>query len=111
MTPPKEQVRCDLICSLAEAELKQAGRGFIGFKWFRDTFLPEQGLAWAAEVAKRQSALTLAIQDGLILVDKRINPREPQFGTTAIRLNRADPRVGVLLGQTPAWGPLGTHRT
>lgn len=99
----KESRRRDVIVCLDRAERK-AGRGFTGFKWFRDQFLVEAGLAWAANVSARQSALTLAIQDGLILTDKRLNPREPQFGTTAVRLNRADPRVGAYLGELPLLG-------
>jgi len=103
--PSNDKIRLDLIRCLDEAE-RRGEQNFIGFKWFRDRCLVEAGFAWAAEVSARQSALTLAIQDGLIRPEKRLNPREPQFGTTAIRLNRADPRVQNYLGESSSGSPL-----
>ena len=107
MLPAKQQVRADLICCSHKAEAERhRDQSFIGFKWFRDTFLVQAGFAWASEVSARQSALTLAIQDGLIRAEKRLTPQEPQFGTTAIRLNRADPRVQAYLGLPSPGNPL-----
>lgn len=101
MPTTKDESRRELIRALndAEAELKlqQSGR-LIGFKWFRDTYLVSLGLPWAAEVAARQSAISLAIQDGLIRAAKHSDPREREFGTTSIKLNRADARVQAYLG-------------
>ncbi len=101
----KDLIQRQLIRCLDDAERSRSG-DFIGFKWFRDGFLAGRKLAWAANVSARQSALTLAIQDRLILVDKRLNPNEPQFGTTAIRLNRTDSRVLEYLGQQLGRSPL-----
>ena len=102
--PQKQQVREDLIRCLNRAE---RDHDVIGFKWFRDSFLAQAGFAWGADVAARQSGITLAIQDGLIRADKRTHPQEMLFGATQIRLNRTDERVRVILhGDPPAAGPL-----
>jgi hypothetical protein len=103
--PLDEQLRHDLILVLDRAE-REPGREFVGFKWFRDIPLAQAGFAWAAEAAARQSALTLAIQDGLIRTGKRLNPHDPQFGTTSISLNRSDPRVAAYLGRSRGRGPV-----
>ncbi len=101
MQPSKEESRREVIRALndAEAERKLQQRGhLIGFKWFRDTYMVGLVLPGAADVAARQSAIALAIQDGLIRAAKHSDPSEREFGTTSIKLNRADPRVQAYLG-------------
>ena len=101
MQPSKDESRRELIRALneAEAERKLQQRGhLVGFKWFRDTYLVSLGLPWATDVAARQSAISLAIQDGLILAAKHSDPAEREFGTTSIKLNRTDARVRAYLG-------------
>ena len=74
------------------------GYEFVSLKWFRDTALPYEGFAWAADNAARDEVLRDAIDRRWILTSKVANPRPPNFPVTAIRLNRQMPEVIAALG-------------
>lgn len=88
----------DLLHALDKAE-QIPDHAFVALKWFRDTFLPKCGYAWAQDKAQRHHWLREAISRRWITTDRLANPRNPEFPTTAIRLNGAAPEVGRNLGQ------------
>ncbi len=96
--PRGEDRASDLVRALAEAE-RDPQFGFVSLKWFRDSFLPHQGLQWAAAPEHRHKALVEAINKNWILTTKVANPKNPQFPVTAIRLNRLLPEVRKILDQ------------
>lgn len=87
----------DLLHALNKAE-QNPDHAFVSLKWFRDTFLPKSGYAWADDSAQRHHWLREAINRRWITTDRLANPRNPEFPTTAIRLNRAAAEVGRILG-------------
>lgn len=88
----------DLLHGLNKAE-QNPDHAFVALKWFRDTFLPKCGYEWAQDSAQRHHWLREAINRRWITTDRLANPRNPEFPTTAIRLNRAAPEVSRMLGQ------------
>ncbi len=86
----------DLIKALDRAE-SQPGYSFVALKWFRDKALPSEGFGWA-NTDSIMGVLSDCIGKRLILTSKVLNPRSPQFPTTAIRLNRLMPEVKAILG-------------
>jgi hypothetical protein len=90
----------ELVRALAVAERDQPS--FVSLKWFRDSFLPYQGLEWATVPESRHQALKETINRGWISTMKIPNPRSPQFPVTAIRVNRLLPDVRKLLDQAGA---------
>lgn len=86
----------EIVQALARAE---SGNQFVILKWFRDTYLPQQGLAWAATPEERHRALAVAIDWRWILTSRIPNPRNPQFPATAIRVNRPLAEVRAILNQ------------
>ena len=98
--PPVESAVpiADLLHALDKAE-QIPDHAFVALKWFRDTFLPKCGYEWAQDKAQRHHWLREAISRRWITTDRLANPRNPEFPTTAIRLSRAAPEVGRILGQ------------
>lgn len=87
----------DIVRALNRAE-GRPGYDFVSLKWFRDSALPNESIAWADEVSARHDLLREAIDRRWILTSKIANPRPPNFPVTAIRLNRSMPEVGNILG-------------
>jgi hypothetical protein len=90
----------ELVTALAKAE-KEPQLGFVSLKWFRDTYLPQQGYPWAAIPDERQRVLVDAIDRKWILTSKVANPKNPQFPVTAIKVNRPLAEVRNILEQEP----------
>jgi hypothetical protein len=90
----------EILMALAKAE-KDPQLGFVSLKWFRDTYLPQQGYPWAAIPDERQRVLVNAIDRNWILTSKVANPKNPQFPVTAIKVNRPLPEVHSILEQEP----------
>jgi hypothetical protein len=97
----------EIVQALARAE---SGNQFVVLKWFRDTYLPHEGLAWAATPEERHRALAAAIDWRWILTSRIPNPRNPQFPATAIRVNRPLAEVRAILnqdtGERPHFAPI-----
>jgi len=96
-TSMQELIRC-----LAVAEALP-GYQFIALKWFRDSYLTSQPLAWAGNADLRKKAIAEAIEGGLIVPAKIPNPHQP-FPTTTIRVNRNNPVTRSILGLEPQTG-------
>jgi hypothetical protein len=77
----------ELLEAMEQAE-KTPGHTFVAIKWFRDTFLPTRGYAWAQRQERRHALLSKAIEEGTILTSRIANPRAPLHPTTTIRLRR-----------------------
>lgn len=90
----------DIVMALARAE-KDPQLGFVSLKWFRDTYLPQQGYPWAAIPDERQRVLVNAIDRNWILTSRVANPKNPQFPVTAIKVNRPLSEVHSILEQEP----------
>ena len=80
----------ELIEALKRAE---AMKRFVGLKWFRDQFMPQQGYAWAADQAQRSAVLRNATEQRLVLTSQVPNPHQPLRPVTAIRVNRSHPAL------------------
>jgi len=106
--PVEDPVR-GLVLALDRAE-KDPKRGFVALKWFRDSYLPEQGLAWAATPEARHRAIVEADRRRWVLTSKIPNPKNPEFPVTTIRVNRTLNQVREILEQeatlTPDFAPL-----
>jgi hypothetical protein len=83
----EETMTRELMEALEQAE-NTPGHTFVAIKWFRDTFLPMRGYAWAQRQERRHMLLSRAIEEGTILTSRIANPRAPLHPTTTIRLNR-----------------------
>lgn len=92
---PSDPIR-DLIGALAKAEAIP-GYQFIALKWFRDTYLPGQSFGWAVNADIRKKLVAEAIEEGLILLGKIPNPRQP-YPTTTVRVNRNNAVSAAVLG-------------
>lgn len=82
-----------LVIRILDAAERAPGRTFVAIKNFRDQILPAAGLA-------RDQAgpcLSRAIESGLIRTSKVPNPHNPEFPTTAVRLDRSNARVSSIL--------------
>jgi hypothetical protein len=90
----------DIVMALARAG-KDPQLGFVSLKWFRDTYLPQQGYPWAAIPDERQRVLVNAIDRNWILTSRVANPKNPQFPVTAIKVNRPLSEVHSILEQEP----------
>jgi hypothetical protein len=84
----------DLLRTLAKAE---GLTPFVSLKWFRDTFLLQQGFAWAVTPEERHRVLASAIERRWILTSKVANPKNPSFPVTAIRANQPLTEVREIL--------------
>lgn len=93
----------EVVIGLAKAE-QIPQLSFISLKWFRDTFLMQQGLPWAGATGDRQQAITEAINRQWILNSKVPNPKNPQFPVTAIRVNRSLADVRAMLDRDAGFG-------
>lgn len=89
--PPLPSRLQDLLNALERAEA-QPGLQFVGLKWFRDQFLPQQGLPWTADPRERSALLREATDQGIVMTIQVPNPKAPSHPTTTIRLNRSHPR-------------------
>ena len=89
--PPLPSRLQDLLNALERAEA-QPGLQFVGLKWFRDQFLPQQGLPWTADPRERSEQLREATDQGIVMTIQVPNPKAPSHPTTTIRLNRSHPR-------------------
>jgi hypothetical protein len=87
-----------LLLALAKAE-RDPQLGFVALKWFRDTYLPRQGVIWADTPENRQRILVEAINRRWIVTSKIPNPKNPRYPVTAIKINRPLPEVRQLLEQ------------
>ena len=92
--------RDTLIQELDQAE-KRAGFSFVALKWFRDKWLPRKGLAGYDVADALDDLIREAVADGVVLVSRVDNPKNPQFPVTAIRLDRRHPEVAAALGRPP----------
>ncbi len=90
----------EIVIALARAE-KDPQLGFVSLKWFRDSYVPQQGFAWSAIPDERQRVLVSAIDRNLILTSKVANPKNPQFPVTAIKVNRPLSEVQSILQREP----------
>jgi len=90
----------EIVVALARAE-KDPQLGFVSLKWFRDTYLPQQGYPWAAIPDDRQRVLVNAIDRNWILTSRVANPKNPQFPVTAIKVNRPLAEVRDILDREP----------
>lgn len=93
----------DAVLSLAKAE-RIPQLSFVSLKWFRDTYLVQQGFSWAAAADNRQHAIAEAINRRWILNSKVPNPKNPQFPVTAIRANRSLAEVRGMLDREAGFG-------
>ena len=84
-----EEALNELLDALQRAERE---RRFVGIKWFRDRFLPEQGFSWAQDPRTCGAMLRNGTEQELVVTHQVTNPRNPQHPVTAIRLNRDHPR-------------------
>ena len=75
---------------------------FVGLKWFRDQFLLGCGKYWARDPRKNGALLRRATDQRLVLTSQVPNPEQPMHPVTAIRVNRAHPRlqIGVPAGRS-----------
>jgi hypothetical protein len=87
-----------LVLALARAE-SDPKRGFVALKWFRDTYLPEQGYGWASSPEARHRAIVEADKRRWVLTSKVPNPKNPEFPVTSIRVNRPLQAVQEILKQ------------
>lgn len=85
----QEEALDQLLDALQRAERE---RRFVGIKWFRDRFLPEQGFSWAQEPRACGAMLRSGTEQELVVTHQVANPKNPQHPVTAIRLNRDHPR-------------------
>ena len=81
----------DLLNALEHAEALP-GLQFVGLKWFRDQYLPQQGFSWTADSRERSAQLREATGQGIVMTIQVPNPKVPSHPTTTIRLNRSHPR-------------------
>jgi hypothetical protein len=72
---------------------------FVSLKWFRDTYLPKRGYAWATDPDIPRRMVHEAAESEMILTAKVPNPKTPEFPVTTIRLNRDHPRVKEFLAE------------
>jgi hypothetical protein len=94
-----ESAEAELLRALDRAESKP-GWNFVPLKKFRDEILPLEHIASMLTDVERKNMLDSAIKKQLILTNKVLNPKSPQFPVTTIRLNRLMPPVKAVLGQT-----------
>ncbi len=84
-----EEALNELLDALQRAERE---RRFVGIKWFRDRFLPEQGFSWARDPRTCGALLRSGTEQELVVTHQVTNPKNPQHPVTAIRVNRNHPR-------------------
>ena len=75
-------------CCTALAEAERLGRDFISLKWFRDVFLLQRPYGWTPSQNSRIRVLNQAVQQGYIETRSIPNPKNPEFPTTTIVLDR-----------------------
>lgn len=86
--PARSEIE-ELLDALDRAE---EARDFVGLKWFRDRFLPEEGYPWAEDRGFSGRLIREATIEKLVLTSHVQNPRYPMQPTTAICINRSHPR-------------------
>jgi hypothetical protein len=101
-----ETMNRELMEALEQAE-KTPGHTFVAIKWFRDTFLPARGYAWAQRQERRHLVLSKAIEEGTILTSRIANPRAPLHPTTTIRMRRESDVDAVIESENGAHGHEG----
>ncbi len=94
--PPMREERIDyeeaLTQMLEALQRAERERRFVGIKWFRDRFLPEQNFSWSNDPRTCGAMLRIGTEDELVVTHQVTNPKNPQHPVTAIRLNRNHPR-------------------
>jgi len=98
-----DQAQC--LQALRRAETAP-GHSFVALKWFRDSYLPRQGFAWAESPEARDAALREITARGWARVEKIPNPRNPGFDTSALRVQMDSQEVRNILGEEESrgWG-------
>ncbi|MGH9392790.1 MAG: hypothetical protein ACRD1E_01365 [Terriglobales bacterium] len=96
--PPAGVDRVGELLRALQAAEQTPGHGFVALKWFRDSFLPRQGLAWALTPEARDLVLRDATARGWVRVQRIPNPRNPEFPTSTLQLAVGIPEVRSLLG-------------
>jgi hypothetical protein len=100
-----EELR-DIVRELDRAE---RGKPYVVSGWFLDSWLAASRLVWAVEPAVRKRALTEAIDAGLVLTAKVPNPKNPDWPSTTLRLDRTRSEVADVLASSnrlPAFEPV-----
>ncbi len=87
----------DLVRALALAEA-EPHLSFVSIKWFRDTYLPKCGFAWALDSDLPRRTLMEATTKGMVITAKVANPKTPAFPVATIKLNRSHGEVDRILG-------------
>lgn len=85
----REEAMTEMLDALQRAE---GERRFVGIKWFRDRYLPEQEFSWSNDPRTCGTLLRMGTEGQLVLTHQVTNPRNPEHPVTAIRLNRDHPR-------------------
>ncbi len=93
----------EAVIGLAKAE-RIPQLSFVSLKWFRDSYLVQQGFAWATTTGNRQQVITDAINRRWMLNSKVPNPKNPQFPVTSIRVNRSLTEVREMLDREAGLG-------
>lgn len=78
---------------------------FVALKLFRDKVMLDTPSGRNLSSDDRQRFVKEAIDNGWLLTSRMQNPKSPEFPTTAIRLNRAHPKVREALSGTPIPAP------
>lgn len=89
----------DFVLALDHAE-RDPQLSFISLKWFRDVYLLKRGLVWAEDPDLPRRVVQQATDSGMLQLHKVPNPKQPEFPVTSIRLDRRNPEVLRLLGNT-----------
>jgi hypothetical protein len=88
----------DLVRILDSAERDSRFREFVGLKPFRDQYLLAHGAAWTQDAHMVRETLRAAIDDHRLVLRSSIpNPKNPEYPTTTICLNREHPEVKRIL--------------
>jgi hypothetical protein len=82
-----------------ELDKAERGKPYVVLRWFLDTWLVSSRLHWSGEPAIRQRTLNEAIDAGLVLTGKASNPKNPDWPSTTVRLDRSRPEVAELLAR------------
>lgn len=94
--PPMREERIDyeeaLTQMLDALQRAEQERRFVGIKWFRDRYLPEQNFSWSQDSRTCGAMLRIGTEDELVVTHKVTNPKNPEHPVTAIRVNRNHPR-------------------
>ena len=95
-----DNLRLDDVVRILDAVEHRRDLDFVGLKRFRDEIFPGSGVGWASDPGVVREVIDRAIKVGCIATGKAPNPKNPQFPTTTIRLNRSHPTVAATLRRT-----------